>query len=98
MVGLLELEMGLGELLIEHVQAATLLPLWVQALAKPPHPHGRTLCRCAAVAMEETGRAALAGPYHQQTDGSSRRCRRWTWRCRARPDIVVLDAGRQARR
>jgi hypothetical protein len=39
MVGLLELEMGLGELLIEHVQAATLLPLWVQALAKPPHPH-----------------------------------------------------------
>jgi hypothetical protein len=68
---------------------------------KLPVEHVQILCRGAAVAMdmEETGGAGLAGPYQLPPTGrSSRRGRRRNRRCRARPGLVVLDAGRPAGR
>jgi hypothetical protein len=99
MVGLLELEIGMGELLAEHAQVAALLPLCRRSLSRLTP----ALCRGATVAIEKTGRPGLAGPYHQNAravvgrtgPAAYRRGRRRTWRCRARPGVVVLDAGRR---
>jgi hypothetical protein len=85
--------MGLDELLAEHVQVAALLPLCEGALAKPPHQSPPP--SAAAPPSPWTGRYRRTLP---PMDGSSRRGRRRTWRCRVTPDVVVLDAGRQARR
>jgi hypothetical protein len=63
MVRVLELEKALDEILVEHVQVVALLPMCRRSLSRlSPTP-----CCGAAVAMEETGRPGLAGPYHQQT-------------------------------
>jgi hypothetical protein len=50
MVGLLELVMGMDELLVEHVQVAALLPLCRRSLSRITPT---AICRGAAVAMEK---------------------------------------------
>jgi hypothetical protein len=66
----------------------------LQALPKPPHPHLFRWCRHRH-GGDRTARSRRTLP---PTDGSSRRGRQRTWRCRARPGLVVLDAGRPAGR
>jgi hypothetical protein len=90
MVGLLEIEKALDEILVEHVQVVALLPMCRRSLSRlSPTP-----CCGAAVAMEETGWPGLAGPFQQRTVAVGEVGRGHGDDARGRPSSSSTPAGR----